>query len=566
MADIEQLKSALINAHNAGDVQAAQTLAAEIKRIQSSPEQLTEDYKTKPWSEVGAEAISNIPSSAMQMGEDIATAALNPWDTAAGAAEAGVGALSMLYPDWYVKFLDDYILPDDTLQTAQQKAELIGTAMADRYGSVEGFKRTLAKDPVGVASDAAAVLSGGATAGLKAGVLPAKIASRAASAAGYIDPVSLAAKGSGTVLKGASNIPSALAGSLTGTGQDVMSELYKAGREGGAAKEAALRNMRDADVVGPEILDMAREGMEKLRQDRSNAYRSGMVDIKNDATTLDFSKIEEAFAKSVADNTFQGVPRSKSKAIALDEVGSELQAWKELGPEYWTPEGMDALKQRIGDLTDWNNKDKASNQTYLDVYNSIKNEINKQAPVYGEIMGDYSNASEQIKEIERALSLKKSGSADTAFGKLQSSLKNNVNTRFGQRGRLVGELEAASGKPLKAAIAGQSASSWLPRSIQGAFGPSAQLAYGALAGFNPWQIPLAAMQSPRLMGETAVGAGSMARALANAPGVRQASNIRVPSQFSAAARSLPVRYGAQLGGRMDRSLEEDQMTNALMGR
>jgi len=61
-------------------------------------------------------------------------------------------------------------------------------------------------------------------------------------------------------------------------------------------------------------------------------------------------------------------------------------------------------------------------------------------------MREYSVASEQIREIERALSLGKGASVDTAMRKLQSLMRNNVQTNYGSRTKLAQQLETAGGQ------------------------------------------------------------------------------------------------------------------------
>jgi hypothetical protein len=82
-------------------------------------------------------------------------------------------------------------------------------------------------------------------------------------------------------------------------------------------------------------------------------------------------------------------------------------------------------------------------------------------------MKAYQEASELTKEIERALSLGNRASADTSMRKLQSLMRNNVNTNYGNRLDLAGKLEAAGGQEIMPAIAGQSLNSFTPRGLQG---------------------------------------------------------------------------------------------------
>jgi cytochrome c551/c552 len=146
------------------------------------------------------------------------------------------------------------------------------------------------------------------------------------------------------------------------------------------------------------------------------------------------------------------------------------------------------------------------------VYDSVKNQISTQAPEYSKVMKNYTDASDQIKEIERALSLGNTASADTAMRKLQSLMRNNVNTNYGQRLELAKQLEAMGGNEIMPALAGQALSSKLPRGLQGAANiPSSYMAFG-VGGPALAAIDLAA-SSPRLVGEAAYKYGQMANAL-----------------------------------------------------
>lgn len=494
-----------------------------------------ESQQPPQWSDLPG----NIIPSVKKLGGDVASFAAHPWDAAASVAEIGAGAISQFFPD---------VFENSTMQEAEDKAAMVGQAMKERYGgdSVEevmaNIKKTVVTDPAGFAADLGGLLSGGGALAAKTGIKGAQTVSRIGS---FVDPVALAGKTAIKTAGLAKRAPKAITGLLSGMGEDVVGQLYKAGKEGGVAKETAVRHMRDAETAGPEILTMARSGMENLRKNRNEQYRSGMVDISNDATILDFKGINEKFMQVIEENTHLGVPKSKSKARALEEVALELEEWERLGPDYRTPEGLDALKQRIGDLVDWKNKDNASNRAYMGVYDAIKETIKQQAPIYAEIMKDYSDASVQILDLEKGLSMKASANPETALRTLSSSLRNNVNTNFGQRGRLVGELEQASGQPLKAAIAGQSASSLTPRGLQG-LGMTGNITAGALSGFSPAQIPLLAAQSPRIVGETAVGMGSMARQLG-----RAVPNVNVPPMVKTLMRSPQIPAGVVQGGRLN---------------
>lgn len=173
------------------------------------------------------------------------------------------------------------------------------------------------------------------------------------------------------------------------------------------------------------------------------------------------------------------------------------------------PEGLDALKQQIGQIIEDLKPRTPSDTAVKGIYGAIKNEINAQAPTYAKTMKAYSDATDQILEIQQALSIKDKTSADTAMRKLQSIMRNNVNTNFGQRLSLAKELEQAGGQMMLPALAGQALSSITPRGIQSATAPLEAATMFGLGG-GPAALVSAATSSPRLVGEAAFKAGQVA--------------------------------------------------------
>jgi hypothetical protein len=286
----------------------------------------------------------------------------------------------------------------------------------------------------------------------------------------------------------------------------------QAGREG---NQAFLGNMR-GDVPILDVLDDAKANLSQMNLNKQKDYRSGMVNIKNDKSVLDLSKVEDALknAENTIDFKQSGIPKDAKAVEVLKNIRIKIDKWKNLDPVvYHTPEGLDHLKQSLWeDFGKLGREEKTAYSVGKQVYDSVKIEISKQAPTYAKVMKEYSDASELTKEIERALSLGQTASADTAIRKLQSLMRNNVNTNYGQRLNLAQQLQSAGGRDLMPALAGQALSSKLPRGLQSATNiPSAYLAYGA-GGPALAAVDLAA-SSPRLVGEASYKYGQLANAL-----------------------------------------------------
>ena len=101
------------------------------------------------------------------------------------------------------------------------------------------------------------------------------------------------------------------------------------------------------------------------------------------------------------------------------------------------------------------------------------------------MMDDYGRASDTLKEVRGTFSLNEKALDDTAIRKLVSSTRNNVQTNYGGRQRLV-DILAEKDPTLPAAIAGQAMASPLPRGLVARLGaPAAVGSIGTAALSNP---------------------------------------------------------------------------------
>ena len=193
---------------------------------------------------------------------------------------------------------------------------------------------------------------------------------------------------------------------------------------------------------------------------------------------------------------------------------AKVADWKNSDPaEYHTPEAMDKLKQSLWeDFGKLGQEEKEAYSLGKQIYDSVKTEISKQAPEYAKVMKEYTDASDLTKEIERSLSIGQKASADTAMRKLQSLMRNNVNTNYGQRLDLAQQLQAAGGKNIMPALAGQAMGDWTPRGIQRATAGLEGMGAYAIGGPALAALDVAA-SSPRLVGEASYKYGQLANAL-----------------------------------------------------
>lgn len=353
----------------------------------------------------------------------------------------------------------------------------------------------------------------------------------------------------GTVGRGirnaASGVLSNTLGSMTGTGAEAVRGAYQAGKSG---SKAFLENMR-GKVPFDDVVDQAKAGLSAMRAQRGAEYRSGMIDISKDKSIIDFSPIQKAIDGVKSMGSYKGQQINKHASSVVDDLAETVNNWGKLNKkEFHTPEGLDALKQAVGDIRDTTQAGTAARRAADSVYNAVKDQITKQAPTYSKVMKDYSTASKTLKEVEKTLSLGERASKDTAIRKLQSLTRNNAQTNYGNRVGLARTLEEKGGVDLFPAISGQSMSSWTPRGMVGA------LEKGGLplaAFLNPMTLAAAPAMSPRLMGEAAYGLG---RTVGGTGGLLNASakrlgllNPELLEMMKAAGRTAPLVISANQG-------------------
>lgn len=351
----------------------------------------------------------------------------------------------------------------------------------------------------------------------------------------------------GKALKdGAGKIVSGTIGAATGVGGAAVEQAFQAGKNG---TTAFLDNMR-GNVPMADVLQQAKDGLSKIRVQRGAEYRNGMAQVSGDKTVLDFQPVQDAIDSLKSMGVYKGQVINKNASGTVDEIANQVSSWAKLNPaEYHTPEGFDALKQAIGDIRDSAQFGTPARRAADTVYNAVKAQIVDQAPVYSKVMRGYQEASDTINEIQRALVGGNKATADAGMRKLQSLMRNNVNTNYGNRLDLAKQLKDRSGEDIIPAVAGQAMNALSPRGIIGAGEKGGALMSAIL---NPSSIPTmlaaAPFASPRLMGEAAykLGQGSQVPGrladliAARLPQLQSAGNSPALQDLM---RTAPILYG-----------------------
>ena len=511
------------------------------------------------WRQVPAMAAQNFVPSAAQLGKDVFNMLRHPVETATSIGNLAVGTAQKFIPGE---------------QEKEKYANAMGQFLSERYGGEDELKRTLATDPAGLLADLTAFVTGGAGAarGAAAGVAKAAAtggavartattvghgAEAVANAAKYADPIYMAAKIPAAAV---SAVPAAALGMLSSTSPSLVREAWEAGTSGagfGKRGEAFRANMRGASSV-EDLVAEARSAANQLRKDRSAAYKSGKVNVSNDQTVIDFNLVTDAVNAAEEANTYGGqrVPLSGEAAAAISSVKELVRKWSELdGPEYRTPEGLDALKQSVGSLVNWNDRGKAANQAIMSVYSAIGDIITKQAPAYADLMSDYTRASREIIEIERSLSLGNKAAVEASLTKLLGSTRGSPTSEM--RAANVRRLDQVSGGNLAPAIAGQALSELKPKGLSQVTGALNLL--GTAGGvIDPLALAMLPLHSPRVVGEAVHAAGRVA-----APVVEPTRMVLELLKQHGGVTPRGLAHGAFQGGRAAR-VTEDSPANKRM--
>ena len=495
------------------------------------------------WGETLGSAIVNLPSSTANELGGIFEAITSPIQTATSVVSLGGALLSKM---GVAKF-------------DESSADALGQYYANKYGSIEGFKRELATNPASILADVATVLTAGAGAATKLG-LPAKIArlgKRAAVAQKYagmvarnVDPITAMTNAITKVVpavvkatgKGTGKLATSTLGLTTGAGGDAITEAAKVGFERGAvgaptsASEAFLEAMRNPAASADEIVQLARDAVGNLRQQASQRYLDKMAQFGKNPVPLDISRVRQRIAaiKPASYDTWKGTqgPRPSSHRAweTMNQFVDEYAYNATQDPSLLDPLALDQFKR---DLYDVGSKvggayDRDAARIAGTAYGAVKDELIKHDPLYADAMKDYENAATQAQQLESTFSLAagrgKKPNIETAGRKLAQTLRNNVNTNFGTRRAQVDELAALdpTGRLLPS-LAGQALNTFEPRGLgrltsgaaatSGLAGiglnmiPMAMDVPGYLSGANLATLPL---MSPRAVGEAAYYSGRAA--------------------------------------------------------
>ncbi len=450
--------------------------------------------------DVATQAVQNLPSSAAQFAQDVVRPIFQPVETLGNLGELIIGSFQKLLPG---------------RQSREYAPEAVGQFFADRYGGLENVKRTIAEDPVGFVADVSTVLTGGGTAAARAPGQVGRVARSAQQVGAAIDPIQATSRAvaSPAGRLAGRGLAAAIGDLGTHTGGESIARAAQSGFQGGRAGEAFRESMR-GNLPMENVVGDAMVALDRIRRGRGQAYRRDKALWSQDQTVLDFAPIDRELVQVGRIKRFKGEPIGRATETT-DRIIELVNRWKRLDPaEYHTPEGLDALKQGIGEVRNATKPGSADYAIANRAYNAVRGEIVKQSPGYARAMRDYWEASDIIEELERTLSLNSKAQVDTQLRKLQSLMRNNANTNYGRRLALGEMLVDAGADTLMEKLAGQSLEPIAPRGLGRVVAGGTAL--GGVA-VDPTLFGAAVVQSPRIMGEAAHAAGRATRQIRRLP-------------------------------------------------
>jgi hypothetical protein len=468
------------------------------KSTPAAPQEAPAAPKARGWGDVPGEALRNAPASAGRFFGGIYDAVTSPLETgkaladlAAGAARAGVRAVA-----------PNEVFDTDNSKRQDEIAAAAWKALKARYGGAEEIKNTLATDPVGAMADVSSVLS------LGAGATP-----KLATAAKLTDPVQLAAEGAKLAGQGGAWLGRATLGTTTGAGADAVRVAYQTGKEGGAAADAFRKNMRGA-IDEAEILDDARRGMKKIERQRASDFDRTIANATNQAP-MDMAPIVANVDRLVDTATYKGKPIVGDKEWnVIQKARSEVADWAN-DPTLHSPEGINALRKKI-DAIYPSPEMRQAQRIVGDISRDLNLRVATAEPAFAKANAAWAESRNLSNQLEKTMSLSGRAADDTTLRKLLSSGRDNVNTNFGYRSKLLDQLEDLGGIQLRPSIAGAALHNASPRGIQG--GIAGGIGSVGLMSMNPLTIPALMTQSPRLVGEAVHLAGRAAGIVRTATG------------------------------------------------
>lgn len=321
-------------------------------------------------------------------------------------------------------------------------------------------------------------------------------------------------------------LTSQLFGMTTGAGKNPIRIAFETGKQGTKKEVDAFLKGIDGNASPESLVQRANNALNQIKKQVGLEYQANKAKLKTDRSQIGFDEIDTVLDDIAQQGKFGDEIISESTVAIQKKISDIVNKWKNLDPKkYHTPEGIDALKRKIGDLYDSTQPGTQERLVVDKVYNGIGDTIRANAPTYDKMMSQYAQGKNLIREIQDTFSLKEKKSVDTQFRKLTSILRDGVNANFGERFNLAQRLNQLD-PTLFPELAGESLKSLTPQGIQRAIG-SGNILGNLYYGLDPLVASSLLTQSPKIVGKGAFQLGRGVRGVQNMTD-QIASKIRTP--------------------------------------
>lgn len=468
-------------------IQRLRAIASRTQEVTPTPTEPTDEE----FDFSAIETLKNIPGSAGRLLKDVFNVALHPIQTAKSLGELAAGVVNLSRPG---------------VQPQEEKARAVGQFFKERFGGLENIKRNIQEDPVGFMADASLFLTGGGAALRGVGTVSkagrvAKVGQAIQKAGLATEPITTLGKGAFIATRPITRPVGALLreslGVTTGAGGQVIREAFR-------NPTPEFRQALRGQVTTDNVLTAAREGLYKLKDQRSTAYRTNLAKLKEAKKPINNTALNEFVDEKLKQFNISTDKQGNldfSKSVIADtteqkrmsEIVTAVKTWDDT-----TALGLDTLKQRLDDFYTPSGKGRALTNAIRD---KVKSTIIDNVKGYNKMVSEYAEATELIKSIENTLSLKAGANVDTTIRKLMSSMRQNNEFRKG----LVEKLDTLTKRDITSQLAGTALAPGVPSGLVGR-----QLFAGAsvagvtgvgLGAISPALLTGLLLASPRVVGE-----------------------------------------------------------------
>lgn len=490
------------------------------------------EYANMPISKVLGTAVTNLPSSGVNVVKQLGNAVYNLPDTLSAMGDVGKGLASKAAGA--IGFEQDPAAKAE----AERSVNAIGDMYKKRYTDYGEFAKTLAEDPFAIGMDVATVVPG---IGLASKVpVVGKAAKVIAEASKLGDPLALATKtisAAPRLASGALKIPQALA---TGSPAAALKIAEQVGRTGDKVeRKAFLRGASKSTPINT-VSEIGSDMMQQLKDEAQSSYLKGKSQLATDE--LPMNDIYSTVARVESELQSKGL-FPQFRAVLADMKSQIDDVATSPNPAHRSAVGLDALKRSLNDTIS-SNRLGGNIGAAGEIAKSVRDTIAKADPTYADMMERYQQWIQNFKDL-KGIGFNDNLSETARIQKLLSLLKKE------DRLDLLKKLSSSTsaGKELIPMLAGMAFREVAPPSYQG-FGLAG---LGMLAAQGPHGIGAAALGSPKLSG---LGQYALGRVSGAVPQV----NSAIPN---ALVNLESQRQGRKSGGRVGgHEAEADQLVLA----